>query len=423
MSIEYAEQLAPNATTYDVQGFLDAWRSEPRTLVLRPGFQRNIVWNDDQRSYLVDSILRGLPVPELYLQKSTSPDGAQQIVVVDGQQRISTCIDFALGKFPLNTNRTELDSRWKGKHFDELSPDLRARFRNFGFIGRQLPTSLDGPALREVFQRLNRTVEALEPQELRHAAYAGEFLKLVEKSSESSGLDELGVFSAKDIQRRRHDEFISEVFFAFLLGTFPNKKEGLDDQYMIFERQGMPDVERRDLVQRFGRVDRFLIAHGAQLKKTRFRNKSDAYSLLVYLITHADRIHTGDGTAPLLVDRLVEFSALVNRIKKAEVSGESVDHMIQEDGGEDAAAYLRAVERAASDRNSRVRRANALNRVLSPLVSQSPPEPLRVEDESWTRLAPDEGDEGAEESELTKAELSEVLRVLSDEGDDTDFLK
>lgn len=413
MTIEYDDQLALIANAYDVQVFLDAWQSDPRTLELQPPFQRNMVWNDDQRSYLVDSILRGLPVPELYLQKTTSPDGAQQIVVVDGQQRISACIDYVLGKFALSTTKTELDPRWAGKFFEDLEPVLRGRFRNFGFVGRQLPASLDGVALREVFQRLNRTVEALEPQELRHAAYTSKFIQLVEMAAESAGLQELGVFSTRDVLRRRHDAFVSEVFYAYLLGDLPNKKDGLDDQYMIFERQGMSKEQVDDLTSRFGRANNFLAEYGARLKKTRFRNKSDSYTLLHILMAYGSSIPTSGQKGDALFAKLQEFSEVVNHIKRVETAGGSLDLQADPDLA-NASNYLRSVERAASDRQNRVRRNRALREVLSPLIANGVVVPFSAEDTEWLFSQPESDDEV---DEFLESELDAVRRVLTDEGE------
>jgi len=417
MSIEYSDQLAPTAHAYDVQTFLDAWTAEPRSLDLRPPFQRNMVWNDDQRSYLVDSILRGLPVPELYLQKSTSPDGDQRIVVVDGQQRISACIDFVLGKFKLSTSNTELDERWRDKKFEELVPELRARFRNFGFVGRQLPASLNEASLREIFQRLNRTVEALEPQELRHAAYTGVFIQLIEAAGQTTGLQELSVFSAKDLQRRRNDEFVSEVFYAVLLGVYPNKKEGLDEQYMVFERQGLPEDRRVELTARFGRANELLSVYGARIKRTRFRNKSDAYTLLVYLMNHADRVPTSDPDVQPMIEAIERFSSLVNEIKKRENAGDEIGDLANAADFDQASRYLRSVERAASDRQNRVRRADALGEVLEPILDGLPLRPLSSGDANWlTDLRNADLDEESPES--VEEELDSVRRVLADEEED-----
>lgn len=417
VTIDFSSQLAPTANAYDVQSFLNAWNAEPKTLEIRPPFQRNLVWTNEQRSYLVDTMLRGLPVPELYLQKRVSPDGEQLIIVVDGQQRISACIGFVNGDFSLVTSETTLDPRWAGKKFADLSPELRARFREFTFIGRQLPSDLDELALREVFQRLNRTVEALEAQELRHAAYTGDFIRIVERAAESLGLSELGVFSAKDIQRRRHDAFVSEIFHAVLLGMYPNKKDGLDELYMTYERQGLPQDDKLRLKERFGRVDDFLQAYGARLKKTRFRNKSDAYTLLTTLMLNAEKLPNSrdsqDG-AEHLIDALEHFSAMVNAVKKAETSETPTAHLGSKDEVSNAAQYLHAVERAASDRLSRVRRAESMEKEIGELLAGSTVSTLGDADRLWF--------EGVLVEEATSDEdlddLDAARRVLEEEGDD-----
>ena len=50
-------------------------RETEGSLQLRPAFQRRPVWTIKQKSNFVDSILRGLPIPEIYLRTLTTPDG------------------------------------------------------------------------------------------------------------------------------------------------------------------------------------------------------------------------------------------------------------------------------------------------------------------------------------------------------------
>lgn len=415
MTTQFDPQLATTPLAYKVNVFVKAWTSDPPTLVLRPAFQRNMVWNDDQRGYLVDTILRGLPVPEVYVQNNTSADGEDQIIVVDGQQRISACVDYVLELFALPADE-EIAAEWRGKKFSELSDPLKARFRGFVFVARQLP-DLGDAVLRDIFRRLNRTVESLEPQELRHAAYTGPFIQLVERAAETNGLAELGLFTARDALRRRHDEFVSEVLFAVLLRTLPNKKEGLDESYMTYERQGFPAVVRDDLARRFRRVDQFLQRNGGSLKRTRFKNKSDAYSLLYFLLNHADRIPAA-GTADegAFTEALRTFSEQVNRIKREESAGNSTGDILEEPHGRDAAKYLRAVERAASDRLSRVRRDEVLAAVLGPLLAGTAV-PLGEEDASWLIGPADESLSPEDRADLD-AELEQAQRVIADEADD-----
>jgi hypothetical protein len=54
-------------------------------LIIKPPFQRNPVWSTRQKSSLIDTILLEYPIPELYMQEVTDPDGNQKHILVDGQ--------------------------------------------------------------------------------------------------------------------------------------------------------------------------------------------------------------------------------------------------------------------------------------------------------------------------------------------------
>src|SRR6266478_3250874 len=63
-------------------------------LELRPPFQRKPVWTNKQRSFLIESILMDVPIPEVYVQVTQAEDGTEQYGVVDGQQRLRTILQF-----------------------------------------------------------------------------------------------------------------------------------------------------------------------------------------------------------------------------------------------------------------------------------------------------------------------------------------
>jgi hypothetical protein len=404
--LEFEPQVALAAGSESVNYFFKIWREGD--LKLRPAFQRNLVWNLEQQSFLVDSILRGLPVPEIYIQKETSAYGEEKTIVVDGQQRISTCIRFILGRLRLVVHE-DLDERWRGKTFEELADSLKKRFRSFNLIVRRLPIT-DDSVLREVFRRLNQTVEALEPQELRHAAYTGPFVRLIEQAAKQRILADIGIFSPKDYLRRRNDEFLAEIAFAVVSKAFPNKKEGLDQLFVTYEKQGIPRDDLEDLERRLGRVFATLDVHSASLRKTRFRNKSDFYSLFVYLARLAERLPLSEAPSEALAARLKEFSDRINEIKRTESEGKSVDPEKLDALGQEAIRYLRAVERAASDRLSRVRRQEALEGTFASILDDAVETDLTHDDASW-RLAVDE-DETGDELVPTKQDRAAAEQAL-----------
>src|SRR5437867_2369568 len=72
-------------------------RLEEEKLVFKPPFQRNPVWVDKHKAYLIDTVIRGLPVPEIYIQKETDDKGETVYSIVDGQQRVRALLEFAKG--------------------------------------------------------------------------------------------------------------------------------------------------------------------------------------------------------------------------------------------------------------------------------------------------------------------------------------
>jgi Protein of unknown function DUF262 len=394
----FEPQLASTPSNLTINYFYKAYVEG--ALVLRPPFQRNMVWNPQQQSFLVDSILRGLPVPEIYVQTETSAEGEERTIIVDGQQRISACIEFIDGALRLSKD-DELDQQWKGRTFSELDPDLRRRFRSYELIARKLPNVNDS-VLREIFRRLNKTVEPLEPQELRHAAYTGPFIQFIEDAGRNPIFTEIGVFSSKDYLRRRNDELIAEIAYAITSKAFPNKKEGLDELFLTYERQGISGETINDLQRRFGRVFATLGTNATTLRRTRFRNKSDFYSLFVYLGKNAETLPLDSASEVTFIDRVKDFSDRVNDIKKREAEGRSIDDLTADELGTASVKYLRSVERAASDRLSRVRREESLRVILDPIVTAGGSNKLSEADAEWrssTEESESESDEPLEEGE------------------------
>ena len=102
-----------SSSGYTPTDFLE-WR-QSRTLVITPKFQRRGVWKTPARSFFIDTLLRGMPVPPIYLRLVQSSDTKKQIrEVIDGQQRLHAVLDYVDGKFRLS--RT-LIAPWASKFF------------------------------------------------------------------------------------------------------------------------------------------------------------------------------------------------------------------------------------------------------------------------------------------------------------------
>src|SRR6266849_4564263 len=68
-------------------------------LVPRPEFQRRLVWSNKHKQAFLDTILSGLPFPEVYVAAGDldSDTGAGTELLVDGQQRLTTLHQYFRG--------------------------------------------------------------------------------------------------------------------------------------------------------------------------------------------------------------------------------------------------------------------------------------------------------------------------------------
>jgi len=102
------EPVSAKADTWRIEQFVVEARDGK--LNLAPSYQRGDVWGTSSRQLLIESILRGIPLPSVILLKS--PDSASRgYEVVDGKQRLTSILRF-VGKHPLAIAR-----------LDELRPD------------------------------------------------------------------------------------------------------------------------------------------------------------------------------------------------------------------------------------------------------------------------------------------------------------
>jgi hypothetical protein len=339
-----------STTTHNVAWFVK--RHKGGELELKAPFQRNPVWSAKQKAYLIDTILRGYPVPELYMQEYTDAEGHDRYVVVDGQQRLRACLEFIEGDLALDPDDSP---DFADMTFEDLSDDQKRQVYNYNFVVRVLPDMPEAD-LRAMFQRLNRNVVALNQQELRHATYWGEFITSIERLASDERWSTFGIFTANDIRRMLDIEFISEVVVAYLHGV-QNKKASLDDWYQAYEREY---PQRKEIEAIVYTTLGELAALMPDIQKTRWRKKSDFYTLFLLLARHTDLMPFSREGRNQVRECLVEF-------------GSDVDSFLADpeaaDIPEASRKYALAVERAASDLANRRERETQLAAALRDALS------------------------------------------------------
>ncbi len=335
-----------DTTTYNISWFKKA--SDAGELEMSPPFQRNPVWTDKQKSYLIDSVLNGYPIPEIYIQEKVSVDGRTKYIVVDGQQRIRSVLGFIAGEFEISEGESD---KWGMCSFEDLSEADRINFYSYRFVVRTLPDITDDE-IRSIFQRINKNNIALNAQELRQSTYNGDFIKSMKRISDNEYWKDIGLFSAEKVRRMLDVEYISELAIAFLNGP-QNKKDKLDYYYVMYETE-YPDVEYVEAV--FDKVCSELIQVLPEIKKTRWSRLIDFYTLFLVMAERESNLPLAQDKRDQLREKLLEFGNNISAYQK-----KTDDE--KEDAQENVIFYASGI-RNSSDLNSRKNRFAALQKAL-----------------------------------------------------------
>ncbi len=212
---------------YTISDFL-TWHRQ-KTLTLNPYFQRRAVWSSAAKSYLIDTILREMPVPKIYMR--TKIDASTQSAVrevVDGQQRLRAILDFAEGKFALTARAAE----FRGERFESLSEELKLGFLSYAIGVDQLLNATDSDVL-EIFARLNSYNAVLKPAELRHAKYQGDFKWAVHESSRhwESLWTDYRILTVAQRVRMADDALMAEMYGTVVEGLGEGGERALNRLY------------------------------------------------------------------------------------------------------------------------------------------------------------------------------------------------
>lgn len=341
-------------THRDIAWFKQA--HELHQLEMRPPFQRNPVWTDRQKGFLLDTILNGYPIPEIYMQDIINDKGEKKYIVVDGQQRITACLDFIYGSFAIDSK----DSPTFGDlTFEELTGDQKKLVYAYQFVIRLLPEVSD-PEIREIFQRLNRNNVALNQQELRQATYWGPFIETMNKLADKDTWQKIDIFTANDIKRMLDVEFISELSIAVLQGV-QNKKLTIDKYYEIYEKE-FPEKDK--LIETFDYVLREMVNILPNISDTRWAKKTDFYTLFVLLSKYTTVFPLSDAKRVIARDILMEFASNVDAY--VTIDSEGVEGVAVT--SENVKQYSQNL-RASSDLGARKKREDALNLELQPALA------------------------------------------------------
>ena len=223
---------------YRIADFLE-WHSK-KALVLNPDFQRSRVWTPAARIFLIDTILRQLPIPKIYIRTRVDLTTKGTVrEVVDGQQRLRAIIDFANDKIVLSRRAAE----FQGLTYSSLPDDLKETFLSYPIAVGQLLNASNEDVL-EVFARLNSYSVPLNAPEKRHAKYSGEFKWAVRAAAQRWAVlwDQYEVISVRERVRMMDDSLIAEMLGVLLEGVRDGGQKRIDRLYETHDKTFEPDA-------------------------------------------------------------------------------------------------------------------------------------------------------------------------------------
>lgn len=158
---------------------------------LHPEYQRRLVWDRSKKSLFIESLIMNIPIPPIFLYEWDY----SRYEVMDGQQRLSSIIEFYENRFKLVGLEQWPDLN--GRSYAEFPPILqksldRRRISATVLLVESTAFEKTPNELRKfVFERLNTGGQKLNAQELRNCVFSGEFNKLLIELAGNSLFDDI----------------------------------------------------------------------------------------------------------------------------------------------------------------------------------------------------------------------------------------
>ena len=204
-------------------------------IIVNRDYQRSDkVWPVSAKSYLIESIILGYPIPKFYLYSVADAKNRRTIKeIVDGQQRSKAIQEFLRDGFALSDSLDTVELRGLTySTLDDYQGPLLSYILSIDQFVNASPSEV-----RQVFRRMNSYTVPLNPEELRHADNQGKFKWFINRLGEgySDGLLSLGVFRDKDVVRMQDLKLLTEIAYGLEYGVTTTAKASLDKIYKVFD--------------------------------------------------------------------------------------------------------------------------------------------------------------------------------------------
>lgn len=221
-----------NSTSFTVAEYCQ--QMTDRSITVNRNYQRsNTIWPAAARSFLIDSMLSGFPIPKLSLYQKTDLKTRKTVKeIVDGQQRSQAVFDFFNDQLRISTKGDFL-----GLTYSKLDEQHQQAFLSYQLSVDVFVDATEGD-IRELFRRVNSYNVPLNAQEIRHATYQGKFkwflLEMANKYSQV--FKEMGVLSESQMARMEDAKFIGDLCVGLDDGIISASEARIDKIYKKYDK-------------------------------------------------------------------------------------------------------------------------------------------------------------------------------------------
>jgi Protein of unknown function DUF262 len=348
-----------DSRTYSINDFVE-WDKQG-ALELNPRFQRRSVWSPNAKSFLMDTILRGKPMPKLFIRQKINVTKKTSIrEVVDGQQRLRTILSFIKDGFEVSKRH---NSEYGGVFFSRLPEEVQAQVLSYE-VAVDLLINLPDAEVLDIFGRLNSYAIILNEQERIHADHFGTFKILADEIGRKYNdyWTKQGIMTARQILRMQEVNLVADLLIAMREGI--RSKKRIKGYYDIYEKDGAYDDDPKITGEQFNKVIEsigFLYPEG--LSDSEFSRNHLFYSLFT-AIAHCLYGLKGQAGPRLLLATDAQIGAARNNLDRVEeMFSQAASDLASLSGGE--REFIQDSRRATTDETVRKRRTTFLLGLMS----------------------------------------------------------
>ena len=332
---------------YNIGDFLE-WNTN-KLLQLSPDFQRRGVWTKQAKSYLLDTIISGKPMPKILMTQKLDISRNNR-VIIDGQQRLRSIIEFCNDEFSISKTHNR---EYGGTVFSDLPTEIRNDILKYE-LGVDVIFDLSYEETLDIFARLNTYSVKLTKQELFNAKYLGPFKQAAYQIGYAfvSYWIEASVLTKAKVSRMGEAELASDLLVVALDGIQTNKQ--IEKYYRTYESE---ECDLDKYITRIKKCAEFIseIYPSGDLKGTNFRRIHIYYSLFCAVYHSLYGIDNFSGA---------RNSRLRGRAGRARVILDDFSAKYDEEDGS-LTKFIDASRRATTDTGNRKYRAMTICELIS----------------------------------------------------------